>query len=140
MICGIGIDILSLERTKGILEVSDKKFLNHIYSKKEREQSSLNSEPRLFLSTCFCAKEAVFKCLGSNGDRINFNEIQILQSDFGQPYVELLGYCSEFAKAKGIKTIHISISYETDYIIAFAVATAAEVPVRVVFQGLSESD
>jgi phosphopantetheine--protein transferase-like protein len=122
MVLGIGIDILSIERMRGVLETDSGSFINKVFTTKEREQASDHPDPVTYFATRFAGKEAVFKCFGIDGSGIRLNEIEIRGAETEQPQVKLLGKVREIATAKGIKDIQISLSYDTDYAVAFAIA------------------
>jgi holo-[acyl-carrier protein] synthase len=63
----------------------------------------------------------VFKCFGIHGN-IRLSEIEILDAETGQPQVTLLGKFREIAAEKGVMDVQISLSYENEYAVAFAVA------------------
>jgi len=67
----------------------------------------------------FAAKEAVFKSLGIN---TSWQDVQILLTKEGKPYVNLRGKIKKIAKEKGVKSILVTISHDTSYAIAEAVA------------------
>ena len=73
-------------------------------------------------ATRFSGKEAVFKALNLHGDAIRLNEIEILENENGQPTVALYGNAKRLADEKGITQIFISLSYDTDYAVAYAAA------------------
>jgi holo-[acyl-carrier protein] synthase len=122
MILGIGIDILNIERVHDILETDSDSFVSRVFTIKERKQASDHPDPVAYFATRFAGKEAVFKCFGIDGSGIRLSEIEIRGEETEQPQVRLLGKLSEIAAAKGIKDIQISLSYDTDYAVAFAIA------------------
>jgi holo-[acyl-carrier protein] synthase len=122
MILGVGIDILNIERMRGVLESDSGSFITKVFTKKERGQVSDHPDPVAYFATRFAGKEAVFKCFGIDGSGIRLSEIEIRGAETEQPQVRLLGTLSEMAAAKGIKDIQISLSYDTDYAVAFAIA------------------
>lgn len=73
-------------------------------------------------ATRFAGKEAVFKTFGVDGNAILLNEIEILENEVGQPIVILHGNAKRIAKQNQIQKILISLSYDTDYAIAYATA------------------
>lgn len=81
-----------------------------------------HTDPALFFATRFAGKEAVFKCFGIDGGSIRLNEIEILTADSGVPRVSLFGALREIAGQKGITAIQISLSYDSEYAVAFALA------------------
>jgi phosphopantetheine--protein transferase-like protein len=121
MVIGIGTDILKIERIRNGL-TGGESFLNRSFTEKERELARQRSDPALFFATRFAGKEAVFKCFGVDGGDIRLNEIEILEADTGQPQVTLLGKILDIASQKGIRNVRISLSYDSEYAVAFALA------------------
>jgi holo-[acyl-carrier protein] synthase len=121
MTIGVGTDILSIQRIRDVLENDRESFVSKVFTLKEREQASENPDPVSYLATRFAGKEAVFKCFGIHGN-IRLSEIEILDGETGQPQVALSGALLDVAVEKGIRDVQISLSYENEYAIAFAVA------------------
>ena len=121
MVLGIGIDILQIQRIRDILEGDSDSFVNKGFTIKEREQASDRPDPVSYFAMRFAGKEAVFKCFGIHGN-IRLSEIEILDAETGQPQVTLLGKFREIAAEKGVRDVQISLSYENEYAVAFAVA------------------
>jgi phosphopantetheine--protein transferase-like protein len=124
MLLGIGIDILNIRRMRDVLESDSDNgsFVNKVFTVKEREQASDHPDPVAYFAMRFAGKEAVFKCFGIDGSGIHLNEIEIRGGETEQPRVRLLGTFREIAEKKGVKDIQISLSYDTDYAVAFAIA------------------
>lgn len=122
MIYGIGTDILNISNIKNSVQDTTDPFVQKTYTKKEIELILSRPIPLYSFATRFSGKEAVFKCLNINGDDIRLNEIEILENKNGVPVVCLHGRAKEIAEEKGISEIKISLSYDTDYAIGYAVA------------------
>lgn len=122
MIIGVGTDILRIERIRNSFYDENHAFLHRTYTVNERNQAMQRHDPVLYFATRFASKEAVFKALGIGGDLIRLNDIEILNNEIGQPQVTLLGDLKLTADGKRIEAVHISLSYDTEYAIAFAVA------------------
>ncbi len=121
MIYGIGTDILQYGRVEKHYAAAHPAVLHKIFTEKELMDSHKVSEPQRFLTGRFCAKEAVFKTLHTAED-IKMSDIEILSGDNIPPEVLLSGSAKRIADAARIKTLHLSLSYETDYVVAFAIA------------------
>lgn len=121
MVTGVGTDILSMKRFRNVLEGDSDAFVNKVFTEKERRQASESPDRVAYLATRFSGKEAVFKCFDIHGN-VRLGEIEVLDTETGQPHVTLLGEFTRIAGEKGVRHIHISLSYETDYAVAFAVA------------------
>ncbi len=120
MIHGVGTDILAIARF-GAPEENDP-FIRRSFTESERAQAAQRAVPNRYYCTRFAGKEAVFKALGMDPDAARLDEIEILADGFGAPHVRLYGRMADFAEKAGITAIHVSLSWETDYAVAFAVA------------------
>ena len=120
-IYGIGTDIVRVDRIKKFLK--NKNFLKRVFNEKE----ILKCKKIINSSNCyakrFAAKEAFSKALGTgiiNG--INFNEIIVLNSKLGKPYINLIGQTKKTIikkfKKKKLK-VSLSLSDEKKYAVAF---------------------
>lgn len=122
MIYGIGTDILKMKNIASTVSDPDDPFVRQAFTEKELELILSKPDPTHSYATRFSGKEAVFKTLDIDGDVVRLNEIEILEDEVGKPTVTLLGKAAEIAEEKGITKIHISLSYEIDYAIAYAIA------------------
>jgi len=108
MISGIGIDI---ESTKEFIKsCKDKKFLDLIFTKKEKEYCLKKKEPYVSFTGKFCAKEALIKALNKSIP-IKHIEVFNLRSKKVQIYI----------KRKIRKDIHCSISHTKEFASAFVI-------------------
>lgn len=121
MLYGIGTDILKISRIKDFIG-DDSTFIKAVYTEKEIPMIHSRDIPLNSYATRFAGKEAVFKSLNIQGDDIRLNEIEILENMNGMPVVSLYGNAKRIAEKKGISRILISLSYDTDYAIAYAAA------------------
>jgi holo-[acyl-carrier protein] synthase len=123
MILGIGIDIVSTNRMRALIEERGQVFVERTFTAGERKIAASRHDPVLYYCTRLAAKEAVFKSLGASheSDR-DPRDVEILNDPSGAPYAVLCGRTQAIAVECGVSTIHISISDEDDYVIAFATA------------------
>lgn len=128
MTIGIGTDILKISRIEQDVSDGKRTFINAVYTGRERAEAEERSKPALFYATRFAGKEAVYKCFGEVSGEIRWNEIEILSGENGKPTVSLSGACRAHAELLGIKSIHLSLSYDGEYAIAFAIAESGESP------------
>lgn len=111
MIQGIGCDILSIDRVRNIIETTPA-FLKRCFS--EREISEYHKRGDIaYLASRFAAKEAIVKAFSKYEH--DLNSIEILNDNDGKPYVVINHVKSN---------IFVSISYETEYVIAYAVLSS----------------
>ncbi|MCM8709912.1 holo-ACP synthase [Clostridium sp. SYSU_GA19001] len=124
MIVGIGTDILHMSTLSRQFLKFDDPFFCKTFTEEEQRLGALNDVPHIYFCMRFAAKEAVFKALNTYPDRLkHWNEIEILNSDNGAPYVRLHGNMKKAAEEKGIQQIMLSLSYDKDYAIAFCVTS-----------------
>jgi len=122
---GIGTDIIRIKQLDFVIKDLNDPFIQKTYTKKERDLILSRSIPLNSFATHFAGKEAVFKCLGVDGNIVRLNEIEILENEVGQPIVFLHGNAKTIAKDKDIQQVMISLSFDGEYAIAFAVALMA---------------
>lgn len=123
MIVGIGTDIVEVRRIQNSLTRFGERFAGKILCAGERRPLE-GSQLAAYLARQFSAKEAVSKALGtgmSNG--VHFKNIEITRRESGAPLVRLTGEAKSRAEELGIADIHISMSDERDYAIAYVIAT-----------------
>lgn len=122
MIKGIGTDILAVSRIRNLVENNpDDSFIKKTFTEAEIKLAESRFDPAMCFATRFAAKEAIFKSLHIDGNTVRLNEIEILEGEFGRPYVNLYGKVKELSDNLNIKEVEVSLSYETDYALAFAV-------------------
>ena len=122
-IVGVGVDIIKNSRINRL--ISNKKFINRVFSKSEIIMSKRIKKKSLYFAKRFSAKEAFVKSLGSglrNG--INFNDISIVNDKLGKPSFSVNKKINMLIKKKH-KTnsfnFFLSISDEKKYSIAFVI-------------------
>ena len=118
----VGVDLLKINRLKPLEGKWDDPFFKKAFTEKEIEFCLNHERPLVAFCEGFAAKEAVFKSLGMDGDSVRFDSIEILRNEIGQPTVTLLSPLDEKAKALGINRVALSLSYEEDAVIAFAIS------------------
>lgn len=126
MLHGNGVDIIKIDRLSHYIDQLNDPFIQKTYTKNEIELILSRPNPQNSLATRFAGKEAVYKCLGVHGNEVRLNEIEILENEIGQPIVSLHGKTKYLAQKLNLNLITISLSYDTDYAIAFAIAEKTE--------------
>ena len=123
MIVGVGTDIVSIRRIQRSLARFGGRFTDKILCASEHRSLS-GSQLAAYLGRQFSAKEAVSKALGTGmRSGVHFRNIEIVRKESGAPLVRLTGEAKSRAKELGISDIHISVSDEQAYAIAYVVAT-----------------
>ena len=122
-IYGLGVDLVSLNRIRTILEKRESQF-----SKKICHPHELQSVPQVpqkkirFFSSLFAAKEALAKACGtgfSNG--LWFSDIEILKVKENAPHIKVHGKFRALFTERSIQRVFLSFSYEKDFCVAVVV-------------------
>jgi holo-[acyl-carrier protein] synthase len=124
MIIGIGCDVVDHNTTKNLSWADNLQKLQRIFSSREMALFEIQKTDR-FISGRFAGKEAVLKCLGTGmRDGLSLKDVEILQTDAGQPVIHIEGETQKLARRMGITNWHISISHTSHNSTAFVVAEA----------------
>ncbi|MDO4794260.1 MAG: holo-ACP synthase [Filifactor alocis] len=120
MIYGVGTDIVSVARIRKLTE-RNPRFLTRFFTDKEEEYFSKKSDPYETIAACFAAKEAVSKAMGTGIRQFSFKDIEVRHHESGAPYIELYQGARSLFERLGLKCIHLSLSHEKEYAVAYCV-------------------
>ena len=118
MILGVGVDIVDLERFTRTLGRTPK-LVDRLFTPEERGHAVASLAGR------FAAKEALIKAFGGSGD-MTWHDMEIVTNELGAPSFVLTGPAQVMAKARGISSVHLSISHDANAAVAFVVAEGSE--------------
>lgn len=122
MIKGIGTDIVDVERMRVALERQGDRFFERILTAAEQAIYIQHHNPVAYLAKRFAAKEALAKALGTGiAKGVGFQQIETYNETSGEPKIRLTGEALTLQTAKGISSIHLSLSDEKNYAVAFVV-------------------
>lgn len=122
-IYGIGTDIVQCERINKLWIEHGMNFAQRILSDYELLAfADQKTNHVAFLSKRFAAKEAVAKALGTGfRDDVFITQVGIETDNKGKPVVKFYGKTKDYIATKNITDIHISISDELEYVVAFVI-------------------
>ncbi len=122
MIKGIGTDIVEIDRIKSAIERLGDKFVQRILTVNEQQIFQEHHQPIAYLAKRFAAKEAVAKALGTGiAKGVGFQQIETFNEASGEPKVRLMDSALELQSSKGVTHIHLSLSDEQRYAVAYVV-------------------
>lgn len=126
MICGIGVDLVEIHSFNAqIARLKDGAF-SRMFTPAERAAARQRKDPVEYLAGRFAAKEAIYKAVRPTvSGELDLRKIEILSRKDGSPFFQPSDVLKAQLDQAGIGMVHISISGETDYAIAFAVAVTA---------------
>ena len=119
MIIGIGVDVVDLarferatSRTPGVL--------TRLFADSEQwdggARRSLSS-----LAARFAAKEAVIKAIGDSTG-VRWHDMAVVSDGLRNPSIEVYHALADIVKARGITSIHLSVSHDAGIAIAYVIA------------------
>lgn len=125
-IAGIGVDVVEVGRIRALHEKQGDHFLETCFTPDEAAYAQRKARAEESLAARFAAKEAVMKALGSGwAEGVSFRGIEVTVAESGAPSIRLHGGAADYAKARGIGTIHLSLSHTSELAIAYAIAEYA---------------
>ncbi len=115
-ICGVGIDLVQVDRIRQGLERWGKRFTHRLFTHREREDCAARASEVQCLALRFAAKEAFAKALGT-GIRhpLYWRDIEVRSDKTGRPYIELSERACKFVKARGVRSWHLSLTDDGAY-------------------------
>lgn len=120
MIYGIGTDIAKVERFKKW--ISNKDLLCRFFNEKEMIFTKSEQTTCEHFAARFAAKEAFGKALGTGILDFNLKDIFVQKDELGKPFFVLENSAKELLKKRcGNAKIHLSLTHEKEYALAFVV-------------------
>lgn len=123
MIVGIGTDIVAIERLDDVYRRHGERALEKILAPDEYADCRASTEPARFLAKRFAAKEALGKALGTGvRSPVLLPSIAVTHDAMGKPGFR---FADELATFVGRRSVHLSLSDEAAYAVAFVVVESA---------------
>lgn len=123
MIYGIGTDILALARIEKLYHRYGETLAKRILNTQEWQDFLTSQDKARFLAKRFAAKEAFSKAVGTGiRNIVSFQNIALTHNHLGKPLLSYHSSLTTWLQQQGIAQVHISLSDEKKYIIAFAIA------------------
>ncbi|MFA4986330.1 MAG: holo-ACP synthase [Candidatus Brocadiia bacterium] len=121
-VAGVGTDIIRVERIGRFIARWGEKGVARLFTAAEIAYCRRYSDPVVHFAGRFAAKEAVAKAIGTGmTEGVSFSTIEIASNNARAPLAILSGAALAAAKGRGIGKIHLSITHDGDYAVAFAV-------------------
>ena len=122
MIVGIGTDLCRISRMEKAL--ASPAFFHRVFGPEEQALLERRTGAgRLATAAAnFAAKEAFLKAAGVGLGGFSLGDIQVLRQESGAPFYHLSGTAAAFAQKL---TLHLTLSHEGEYALAFALFEAA---------------
>ena|SRR3989344_1196380 len=106
---GVGSDIQKIDEFVSI----EDNFIKRVYSNLEADYCRRKSKPAQHFAARFAAKEAVIKAFSQFGEKINYDEVEIVMNS-GKPCGKIT------SRLKDKYDLNISMSHSGEYALGFA--------------------
>ena len=122
MIYGIGTDMVAVPRMARLLERHGERAVQRILAPQEWAEFARKSDGARFLAKRFAAKEALAKAAGTGlRSPVALSNIRVQHTPLGQPELAFATELQTWLAERGVARAHLSISDESDYVIAFVI-------------------
>lgn len=122
MIVGVGTDIIEIARMAASLDQKGDAYARRLLTETEFAEFQQRGNKAAYLAKRFAAKEAAVKALGTGfAESITWKQVNIENDEKGMPVLTLTGKARERADALGVSRLHVSISDEKHYAVAFVI-------------------
>jgi holo-[acyl-carrier protein] synthase len=126
MIVGIGVDIVDIERVRGILERYKDRFVDRVFTDTEKLYARRGVKTAERLAGRFAVKEAVLKAFGTGKSQgILWRDVETVPGPKGKPVVKLHGNAYKYMNILSADTVHVSITHDGGKAVAFVVIERA---------------
>ncbi len=112
MICGLGVDLVDIDRMEKIVEKWGQSFLRRVYTREEIRYCKDRAHSAGHFAARFAAKEAFLKSLGLGMfSGVGFQDVEVMVLDSGKPELCLHGSARIVFESRGISSHHLSLSH-----------------------------
>jgi holo-[acyl-carrier protein] synthase len=123
VILGIGVDLVHVPRIRRLLERWQERFLDRVFTPEEVAYARRRRDPAEHLAARFAAKEATLKALGTGlAMGIRWREMEVRRARGERPRIALSGRIAELGAARGVRTLHVSLTHDGEYAVAQVLA------------------
>jgi len=122
VVCGIGVDVIEVERIRQAVERLGERFLRRIFTEVERQYCAGFQDPYPHLAARFAAKEAAMKALGVGlWSGIPWTDFEVRNLPSGAPQLFLHGKARTRADERGVVQAWVSLSHDRTTAVAVVV-------------------
>jgi len=110
------MDIVETKRIAESIERFGDRFLDRVFLEGEIAYSKTMKFPQLHLAARFAAKEALSKAFGTGiGHEMGWKDLEVVRQPGGAPRIQLHGKAEAYARERGVREIHVSLSHTAEY-------------------------
>nr|WP_275445036.1 holo-ACP synthase [Microbacterium aurum] len=119
VIVGIGVDLVDIPRFERSIARTPR-LLERLFAPGERALKPHS------LAARYAAKEALIKALGGS-EGVHWTDIEVASEPSGRPVFALTGETAETVDARGIRSLHLSLSHDAGLATAYVIAESVGV-------------
>jgi len=120
---GVGVDLVQIARIRRAMERWQDRFLRRVFTPDEVAYALRRRDPAEHLAARFAAKEATLKALGTGLTMgVRWREMEVRRARGQRPTLALSGRAAALGAARGVQTLHVSLTHDGDYAVAQVVA------------------
>lgn len=120
MICGIGTDITEVKRF--IKWTKNPEMIDRFFNPLEKMENGSENAKSQHYAVRFAAKEAFSKALGTGISGFELKDVYVQKNEEGKPFLKIENSAEKLLRERfGDCKIHISLSHEKEYAIAFVI-------------------
>jgi holo-[acyl-carrier protein] synthase len=121
MILGVGVDLTPVSRMQRAFDAHPERLEARLFTDAERAYCRQRASSAQHFAARFAAKEALLKALHVP-EGLRWHELEVVNDGNGAPSFRLSGNAAAAAAARGVRTLHLSITHADDAAMAFVVA------------------
>ncbi len=124
MICGIGVDLVRVDRLARALTRYGERFLRRVFTDREIAYCQGRAKQGVYqFAQRFAAKEAFSKALGVGLRQggIRWREVEVLPDPRGKPEIQVSGRAAQLCEELGVRGMHLSLTDEDNLAVAMVV-------------------
>jgi holo-[acyl-carrier protein] synthase len=127
MIVGIGTDLAEVGRIKRSLARWGDRFLNRVYTERERAYAAGKANAAERLAARFAAKEAGMKAIGTGWNfGVSWKDFEVVNESSGRPTLRLNGAAQRIASRLGVQRVSISLAHTAEMAFAVVILESAK--------------
>jgi holo-[acyl-carrier protein] synthase len=124
MILGLGTDLVVIARVEDLLSRHGERFLNRVFTSRERTECLRRARPAIHLAARVAAKEAAMKALGTGWSLgVRWLDVEVQSAGDTPPTLRLDGVARTRAEVRGVRETLVSLSHDGGYALAVVMAT-----------------
>ena len=129
-VVGLGADLVSVPRLRGLLDRHGERFLARVFTDGEIRYARASARPAESFAARFAAKEACFKAVGQGWpeDGIRYQDVEVVRATAGPPTLVLSGRLAELARARGAVRSLLTLSHTGEMAMAVVLLEAGAGP------------